>query len=267
TKKSFPDAEFCSWGWKKFMRLSELHDPDKGYLVNDTCIIKVEVTCMMDEEYEEDTSEEDLEDEYQGDVYAEGTGNVCESIYPGAGKPFGEGQHDINVGFFKDKEFEDVGGFSILKTQMPLYKQIWLKYGHIPSTNFMPMASYPILVMVVKDLMFSITEMHKCHYVDLSSEMIDRWEDMITMSEKFEFEVSWLRQRFEDVKNGMCGMQNVKTELLEHAQHLRTTKSKMRVLRNVMAKVEAQLISEKDDVREKISGLLSESDMETYLDI
>ncbi|KAI3894784.1 hypothetical protein MKX03_023579 [Papaver bracteatum] len=37
-------------GWKKFMRLSELHDPDEGYIVNDTCIIEAEVSCRTTEE-------------------------------------------------------------------------------------------------------------------------------------------------------------------------------------------------------------------------
>lgn len=37
-------AENKSWGFKSFMPLSELHDPDKGYLVNDLCIIEVEVS-------------------------------------------------------------------------------------------------------------------------------------------------------------------------------------------------------------------------------
>ncbi|KAI3925504.1 hypothetical protein MKW92_025772, partial [Papaver armeniacum] len=88
----------------------------------------------------------------------------------------------------------------ILKAQTPLYKKIWLKYGHIPSTEVLPMSSYPILVMVVKDLMTSITDMYQCRYVDLSSETINSWEEKIKMAEKNEFNVGWLRQRLETVK-------------------------------------------------------------------
>ncbi|RZC76046.1 hypothetical protein C5167_001974 [Papaver somniferum] len=36
-------------GISNFMRLSQLHDPAKEYLVNYTCVIRVEVTCKMDE--------------------------------------------------------------------------------------------------------------------------------------------------------------------------------------------------------------------------
>ncbi|KAI3995867.1 hypothetical protein MKX01_020402 [Papaver californicum] len=37
-------------GWPKFMPLSELHDPKKGFIVDDTCLIAVEVTCEVKEE-------------------------------------------------------------------------------------------------------------------------------------------------------------------------------------------------------------------------
>ncbi|KAI3986229.1 hypothetical protein MKX01_031465 [Papaver californicum] len=239
-----------------FIRLSEFHDPDKGYIVNDTCVLRVEVSCRRID----DAVREYLKESNPEKVIMQ----IGEEHYPGAGKPFGEGQ----VGYGEDKqEFEDIGGFHVLKTQAPLYRHMWLKYGHIASTNVMPIASYPILAMVVKDLMSSISDMHKCHYLDLSSEMIEKWEDMITMAEKLEFNIRWLRERFEHVKEGMGEMQNFKTELLEHGQPLRATKSKMRLLRSLMTKVEAQLIASKDDVRKKISGLLPDSDMETYLEI
>ncbi|KAF8389283.1 hypothetical protein HHK36_025976 [Tetracentron sinense] len=33
-------AEESDWGYTSFMPLSKLYDPDRGYLVNDTCIVK-----------------------------------------------------------------------------------------------------------------------------------------------------------------------------------------------------------------------------------
>ncbi|MQL79385.1 hypothetical protein Taro_011808 [Colocasia esculenta] len=35
------DCKQPTWGWKKFLSLDALHEPSKGFLVNDTCIIKV----------------------------------------------------------------------------------------------------------------------------------------------------------------------------------------------------------------------------------
>ncbi|KAI3902520.1 hypothetical protein MKW92_032684, partial [Papaver armeniacum] len=187
--------------------------------------------------------------------------------HPGAGQPFGEGRHNNKVGFSDDKEFEDVGGFSILRTQAPIYMQIWLKYGHIPTNKVMPISSYDLLVMATKDLMNSIIDMHQCRYVDLSSEMIEDWEEKIKMAETIKFNIGWLRERFESVKKGVGGMQKAKTELQEHGQPLRAAKSKMKTIEGVLKKTEAQLIAAKDYLREHISGVLSESDMEMYLEI
>ncbi|KAI3884141.1 hypothetical protein MKX03_012203, partial [Papaver bracteatum] len=42
------------WGWPRFMLLSELHDPAKGYLVDNACIIRFEVTCRLKEGSDDD---------------------------------------------------------------------------------------------------------------------------------------------------------------------------------------------------------------------
>ncbi|KAA8544398.1 hypothetical protein F0562_022410 [Nyssa sinensis] len=38
------NAEEADWGFTSFMPLGELYDPDRGYLVNDTCIVEAEVS-------------------------------------------------------------------------------------------------------------------------------------------------------------------------------------------------------------------------------
>ncbi|KAI3838401.1 hypothetical protein MKX03_000645 [Papaver bracteatum] len=276
-KHSFPVESGHDWGLSKFMLLSELHDPAKGYIVNDACIITFEFSRMVEDaigdgklavvKLESDpTKVEDTETEKQTKLK---DGSSCTQLgeLPGAGQPFGEGRHNNKVGFSDGKEFEDVGGFSILKTQAQIYMQIWLKYGHIPSTQVMPISSYPVLVMVVKDLMNSIIDMHQCRHVDLSSEMIEGWEEKIKMAETIKFNIGWLRERFESVKKRVGGMQEVKAELREHGQALRAAKSKMKTLEDELKKTEAQLIAAKDYLREKVSGVLSESDMEMYLEI
>ncbi|KAI3896460.1 hypothetical protein MKX03_014607 [Papaver bracteatum] len=272
--KVFQDKKDPGWGTSSFMPLSELHNPEKGYLVNDTCVIRVEVTCTAKEESkdDDDMNECTLNKIVKTENVKQSKENEEESSpelgdYPGAGEPFGEERHDRKVCSCDDKEYEDVGGFNILKTQAPLYKQIWLKYGHIPSTKVFPVSSYPILVMVIRDLMISILDMYQYHYVDLSSETINCWEEKIKMAEKLEFNIGWLRERFECMKKGMGGMQSVKNELLEHGKPLRDAKEKMKILRDAMKKVEVQLIEAKANVRENTCGLLSESDMEMYLDI
>ncbi|KAI3864502.1 hypothetical protein MKX03_011308, partial [Papaver bracteatum] len=45
------------WGFATFMRLTDLHDPAKGYIVNDTCVIRLDVSCRIKEEPVEDFHE------------------------------------------------------------------------------------------------------------------------------------------------------------------------------------------------------------------
>ncbi|KAI3872079.1 hypothetical protein MKW92_047685, partial [Papaver armeniacum] len=274
----FPGESTASRGWRRFMCLSELHDPAKGFILDDTCVIRVEVSCKMKEDSigvdVSDLTESDEENAPESQAKKKAKLNHGESgsqqgEYPSAGQPFGDGRHNCTVGFGEDKEFEDVGGFSILKTQVPLYKRIWLKYGHIPTNEVMPTSFYGILVMVVKDLMTSIMDMHQCRYVELSSEMIECWENKINMGEANKFNIGWLRERLDIVKKGLGGMQKVKNELSEPGQPLRAASSRVKAATDELKKAEAQLISAKEYLRENVnvSGLLSESDMEIYLDI
>lgn len=45
------NARESDWGFTSFMPLSELYDPSKGYLVNDTCIIEAEVAVRRIVDY------------------------------------------------------------------------------------------------------------------------------------------------------------------------------------------------------------------------
>ncbi|KAB2627276.1 MATH domain and coiled-coil domain-containing protein [Pyrus ussuriensis x Pyrus communis] len=78
-------AENKSWGFKSFMPLSELHDPDKGYLVNDLCIVEVEVSVRNGINILDDQESDELLD-FRGLVRIERTfvpllEEVCSS-YP-----------------------------------------------------------------------------------------------------------------------------------------------------------------------------------------
>ncbi|XP_026443443.1 ubiquitin carboxyl-terminal hydrolase 12-like [Papaver somniferum] len=55
-RKEFPVDCIKGWGCSRFMLLSELHDPDKGYLVDDTCVITVEITCTAKDELKDEKS-------------------------------------------------------------------------------------------------------------------------------------------------------------------------------------------------------------------
>ncbi|KAI3952655.1 hypothetical protein MKX01_013617 [Papaver californicum] len=252
TKHTFTEAS--GFGWKKpsIFRYSELHDSSKGYIKNDSCVIKLEISCNCS------VSTTQIKPK-------DGESSVDLREHPG--QPFEEGRHNIKGDFCEGEEFIDIGGFSVSRTQASLYELIWAKYGHIPSTKVIPISSYTSLVMVVKDLMSSVIDMHQCRLVELSTEMIDVWDDKIKMAEKLEFNISWLRERLESVKKSVPGMQKFKTGLLEHGQPLRAAKSNMKAISDMLKKAEAQLDAAKDYVRQNASGLLSESDIEMYLEM
>lgn len=45
------NARESDWGFTSFMPLSELYDPGRGYLVNDTCIIEAQVAVRKVVDY------------------------------------------------------------------------------------------------------------------------------------------------------------------------------------------------------------------------
>ncbi|KAI3890555.1 hypothetical protein MKX03_036103 [Papaver bracteatum] len=99
-----------------------------------------------------------------------------------AGKPFEEDKEVVSY----DDNFEIVGGFSVLKRQVSLYRKIWLKYGHIAWTKVVPASSYNSLVATVTDIMNSVIDMYRCCKIKLAEEL--------------KFNVKWLKGRFNDVK-------------------------------------------------------------------
>ncbi|KAI3925358.1 hypothetical protein MKW92_022616 [Papaver armeniacum] len=80
------------------------------------------------------------------------------------------------------------------------------------------MDSYSGQVSVVNDIMNSVLDMKQQRVGELSSEMIEAWEKKIKMAEKLEFNISWLREWFELVKEGFYGVQKLQTALVEHEQ-------------------------------------------------
>ncbi|KAI3893574.1 hypothetical protein MKW92_052244, partial [Papaver armeniacum] len=144
--------------------------------------------------------------------------------YPTAGQHFQQGEQYQGI---LDEQYEDIGGFSVLKTQAPLYRQIWLRYGHI-ATNQVLKNLYATQVRLVTDIMASIMDMRNCRFAEVSYAKIELWENKISMAEKLEFNVSWLRERFQDVKRDFYGQENVNTELLEKDQSFQAAKDELK---------------------------------------
>ncbi|KAI3991327.1 hypothetical protein MKX01_034646, partial [Papaver californicum] len=170
--------------------------------------------------------------------------------FPTAGQPFEVVQHHQGV---LDENFEDVGGFSILKSQASLYKKIWLKYGHIATSHVLKNL-YSTQVTLVADIMAFIVDMHNHRFSEVSSTMIDLWENKIKMAEKLEFNVRWLREWFEGVKKGFQGEQKLNAALLEQDQSLQAAKARLVAVNDELKKAQENVLA----LVSKISPLFSE---------
>ncbi|KAI3991330.1 hypothetical protein MKX01_034649 [Papaver californicum] len=82
----------------------------------------------------------------------------------------------------------------------------------------MPASSFNSLLTVVTDIMNTISNMFRCRFVDVSVEMIGLWDQKIKMAEKLEFNVRWLRDRFEVVGKDSCGVQKFKSAVKTEQQ-------------------------------------------------
>ncbi|KAI3872499.1 hypothetical protein MKX03_014599 [Papaver bracteatum] len=148
------------WGFSNMMPLSDLHDPGKGFIVEDTCILKVEISVGWpnDSNIKVDSSTPMVNSETV--------------VYPDAGKPF---EKDEGVVFYDDNH-DIVGGFILTAT------------------------SYNSLVTIVTDVMNTVLDMYRCRYIDVSTELIDSWDSKIILAEKLGFNVSWLRGSYNDIE-------------------------------------------------------------------
>ncbi|XP_026395702.1 uncharacterized protein LOC113290300 [Papaver somniferum] len=135
--------------------------------------------------------------------------------FPGAGRLYDEGKH---CGKVQDEEFEDVGGFSVQKTHAPLYKQIWLNYGHIATNQVLPDSYYYSQVVVASEFMSFIVDMNRYPLEEVSSDVIDSWEKNVKVAEKLEFNIGWLRERLEDIKIAFAEEKKLKEMLAEQDQ-------------------------------------------------
>ncbi|RZC77831.1 hypothetical protein C5167_002018 [Papaver somniferum] len=170
--------------------------------------------------------------------------------FPTAGQHFEVVQHHQGI---VDDNFEDVGGFSILKSQASLYKKIWLKYGHIATSHVLKNL-YSTQVTLVGDIMTSIVDMHNHRFSEVKSTMIELWENKIKMAEKLEFNVGWLREWFEGVKKGFHGEQKLNAALLEKDLSLQVAKARLMAINDELKKAQENVLA----LVSKISPLFSE---------
>ncbi|MCL7051636.1 hypothetical protein MKW94_009009, partial [Papaver nudicaule] len=236
---------------------------------------KTEIINIEDDSSEEDEEydEEVTDDEVQLDpvhksfmtVKRETVEEVTSSLgHMGPGQPF-KGQHSCDWIVLNDEKWEDVGGFRVRTTQAQLYKQIWLKYGHIASNNVLT-DSYA-QVPVVSGIMTTITHMHYSRFSELTSDMIEVWEQNIKNAEKVEFNIQWVREWLEDFKKYFFEKKKHVAAYTQQDELLQTEMKKSIAAKNAWEEAErniaalkanmSPLIKERQKYEEKDGHLLS----------
>ncbi|RZC82715.1 hypothetical protein C5167_045501 [Papaver somniferum] len=128
--------------------------PAKGIeLVSNTDQVKVAKAALEKKHEGECKNHASVEEKTQGkaqvkDSETELTSNLMASPevglvkHPGAGQIFEGGMHNEHNQEVLDGDiYEEIGGFLVEKPYASLYKQIWLKYGHIASSNVLTASS------------------------------------------------------------------------------------------------------------------------------
>ncbi|RZC48149.1 hypothetical protein C5167_041105 [Papaver somniferum] len=132
----------------------------------------------------------------------------------GAGQLYDEGKH---CGKVQDEDFVEVGGFRVQKTHASLYEAIWMKYGHIASNQVLTDFYYS-QVVVVGEVMDVIAEMNDQPMEEVSEEVIADWEEKIKVPEKLEFNIGWLRECLDDIKENFAEEKKFRDTLMEQNQ-------------------------------------------------
>ncbi|KAI3964744.1 hypothetical protein MKW92_047934 [Papaver armeniacum] len=188
--------------------------------------------------------------------------------FPSAGQLYEEGKHR---GKILGDGFVDVGGFDVPKTEASLYKEIWLKYGHIASSQVLIDSYYYSQATVVSELMSFIVKMNGCPLEEVTSEVIDDWEKNIRVAEKLEFNIGWLRERLEDIKivfaeeeklrETVAEQDQAKAQVIEAEKQLLLAKERVSALETKIA----PLLMAKQNFRNKCGGPLLLFDGSTNL--
>ncbi|RZC82198.1 hypothetical protein C5167_044983 [Papaver somniferum] len=98
-----------------------------------------------------------------------------------------------------DEWFAYVENFNIPKEYAVLYKKIYNKYGHI-ATKKVIKSNDAILLAAVTSLLKIARTMETARGVDLSEPLLESWEGDIKDAETLQFNVKWLREKFNRVK-------------------------------------------------------------------
>ncbi|KAI3990109.1 hypothetical protein MKX01_018770 [Papaver californicum] len=162
--------------------------------------------------------------------------------------------------------FELVDNFRIPKEYAILYKKIYEKYGHMATKKVIKLND-DILLACTISLLGIISEMKTLRGEEVSVVLLERWEGFIKDAETLEFNIKWLREGFNRVKNHWRSSFNTDKEVESHVQVLDAMQVKyddlctskgvyetaLSEVKIQISKTEAKISCEREAIQEKLT--------------
>ncbi|KAI3894786.1 hypothetical protein MKX03_023581, partial [Papaver bracteatum] len=182
--------------------------------------------------------------EYHGGEYSSSGTTTTSTSVPGRGS---------------DEEFEIIDNMKIPADYAVLYRNIFHKYGHIATKKVIK--DDAMLLVLVTSLLKIISDMETKRGAELSEALLDEWEGYIKLAETSEFNIRWLREGFDRLKNqwaspldvdsherAVLDAMQVKHCLLTRMEELETELSEVKIQIN---EVEMKISCEQEAIQEK----------------
>ncbi|KAI3924826.1 hypothetical protein MKW98_031077 [Papaver atlanticum] len=162
--------------------------------------------------------------------------------------------------------FEFVDNLKIPEEYLILNKKICEKYGHMATRKLIKFND-AMLLACVTGLLKIISAMENVRGSELSEALLERWEGSIKDAEALEFNVKWLREGFNRIKNHWRSSFGIDREVESHAQVLdamqvkydclstreRELETELSEVKVQKRKAEATISSERKSIQEKLS--------------
>ncbi|KAI3878261.1 hypothetical protein MKX03_005090 [Papaver bracteatum] len=156
-----------------------------------------------------------------------------------------------------DEWFEYVDNFRIPKVYADLYKKIFSIYGHM-ATKKVIRSNDDILLAAVISLMKIVSRMETIRGVDLGVGLLESWEGDIGDAETLQFNIKWLRETFNTLKNSWKSSFAIDKEVESREQVLDATQVGYAGLHSRKDQLETELLELKTKIREFEGKISSE---------
>ncbi|KAI3917717.1 hypothetical protein MKW98_021479 [Papaver atlanticum] len=150
--------------------------------------------------------------------------------------------------------FEFEGNLKIPEDYANLYKKICDEYGHMATKKVI--SNEAMFLACVTSLLEIISAMETMPGAELSVGLLERWERLITDAETLKFNIEWLREGFNRLKNRwndkkvLDGMQVKYAGLCTRKEKLNTELSEVEIL---IRKAEAMISSRGEAIQAKLT--------------